>query len=429
MNFFFKFLTSTLFLILIYIIYRSEIYWDGSIRTYYFIYFIGILLAIFFSIICTYLNVKTQKYIIIIFISTIFSFYSFEGLLTYKNHKIKTNFKNHKMKTNLNFDTRSRNEVFEDLKKINLNIAITTPPSSFLKLDKLNFLYLGGISKAKTIFCNESGYYSIYQSDRYGFNNPDKEWDSKEIEYLLVGDSFTHGACVNRPHDVASVLRKYSKKNVLNLGQIGNGPLIEYATLREYLAPNVKNVLWLYFEGNDLGNLENELKNNILNKYLVNPKFNQDLKLRQNQIDKFLTDSLERERQTDRHNDKIVRFIKLINTRSSLHRPPPPPPPPLSELKIVLKLANELVESYNQKLYFIYLPSLERYTQLLKIDFKQEVKKIVIDLGIEFIDIDEEVFKKEKNPLKLFPFENSNHYTVEGYKKIALKIYEKNRQN
>ena len=429
MNFFFKFLTSTLFLILIYIIYRSEIYWDGSIRTYYFIYFIGILLAIFFSIICTYLNVKTQKYIIIIFISTIFSFYSFEGLLTYKNHKIKTNFKNHKMKTNLNFDTRSRNEVFEDLKKINLNIAITTPPSSFLKLDKLNFLYLGGISKAKTIFCNESGYYSIYQSDRYGFNNPDKEWDSKEIEYLLVGDSFTHGACVNRPHDVASVLRKYSKKNVLNLGQIGNGPLIEYATLREYLAPNVKNVLWLYFEGNDLGNLENELKNNILNKYLVNPKFNQDLKLRQNQIDKFLTDSLERERQTDRHNDKIVRFIKLINTRSSLHRPPPPPPPPLSELKIVLKLANELVESYNQKLYFIYLQSLERYTQLLKIDFKQEVKKIVIDLGIEFIDIDEEVFKKEKNPLKLFPFENSNHYTVEGYKKIALKIYEKNRQN
>ena len=422
MNFFFKFLTSTLFLILIYIIYRSEIYWDGSIRTYYFIYFIGILLAIFFSIICTYLNVKTQKYIIIIFISTIFSFYSFEGLLTYKNHKIKTNFKNHKMKTNLNFDTRSRNEVFEDLKKINLNIAITTPPSSFLKLDKLNFLYLGGISKAKTIFCNESGYYSIYQSDRYGFNNPDKEWDSKEIEYLLVGDSFTHGACVNRPHDVASVLRKYSKKNVLNLGQIGNGPLIEYATLREYLAPNVKNVLWLYFEGN-------ELKNNILNKYLVNPKFNQDLKLRQNQIDEFLTDSLERERQTDRHNDKIVRFIKLINTRSSLHRPPPPPPPPLSELKIVLKLANELVESYNQKLYFIYLPSLERYTQLLKIDFKQEVKKIVIDLGIEFIDIDEEVFKKEKNPLKLFPFENSNHYTVEGYKKIALKIYEKNRQN
>ena len=430
MNFFFKFLTSTLFLILIYIIYRSEIYWDGSIRTYYFIYFIGILLAIFFSIICTYLNVKIQKYIIIIFISTFFSFYSFEGLLTYKNHKIKKN---------LNFDKRSRHEVFEDLKKINLNIAVTTPPSSFLKLDKLNFLNLGGISKAKTIYCNESGYYSIYQSDRYGFNNPDKEWDSKEIEYLLVGDSFTHGACVNRPHDFASVLRKYSKKNVLNLGQEGNGPLIEYATLREYLTPNVKNVLWLFYEGNDLGDLKSELENKILNKYLTNQKFKQDLKFRQNQIDKVLTDFVEREserereRERDIHNAKIVRFIKLANIRSSLYSPPPPPEPPPPqppELKIVLKLANELVESYNQKLYFIYLPSFERYTQLLKIDFKQEVKNIVIDLGIEFIDIDEEVFKKEKNPLKLFPFEKQhNHYTVEGYKKIALKIYEKSRQN
>ena len=58
---------------------------------------------------------------------------------------------------------------------------------------------------------------------------------------------------------------------------------------------------------------------------------------------------------------------------------------------------------------------------------KQQIKKIVTDLGIEFIDIDEEVFKKEKNPLKLFPFEQNGHYTVEGYKKVAVKIYEKTK--
>ena len=435
MNFFFKFLTSTLFLILIYIIYRSEIYWDGSIRTYYFIYFIGILLAIFFSIICTYLNVKTQKYIIIIFISTIFSFYSFEGLLTYKNHKIKTNFKNHKMKTNLNFDTRSRNEVFEDLKKINLNIAITTPPSSFLKLDKLNFLYLGGISKAKTIFCNESGYYSIYQSDRYGFNNPDKEWDSKEIEYLLVGDSFTHGACVNRPNDIASVLRQYSKKKVLNLGQNGNGPLAELATLREYITPNIKKVLWLYYEGNDLTDLQSELANKILNKYLTNQNFKQDLKFNQTLIDEFLTTVVEREiesekarqteRQTERqsiHEAKIIKFIKLLNVRH-LFIPPPKPP---AELKLILNLANELVRSYNGNLYFIYLPEYGRYTKSINMNYKQKIKKIVIDLDIEFIDIDEDVFKRQKYPLKLFPGQYS-HYNVEGYKKVALKIYERTK--
>ena len=39
-----------------------------------------------------------------------------------------------------------------------------------------------------------------------GFNNPDNEWDKKQIDfYVLVGDSFKgyHGACVNRPYDIA----------------------------------------------------------------------------------------------------------------------------------------------------------------------------------------------------------------------------------
>ena len=56
---------------------------------------------------------------------------------------------------------------------------------------------LSGISNIKTIDCNENGYFSFYNSDRYGFNNNDSVWDEKTIEYLLIGDSFTQGACVN----------------------------------------------------------------------------------------------------------------------------------------------------------------------------------------------------------------------------------------
>jgi len=40
-------------------------------------------------------------------------------------------------------------------------------------------------------------------------------------------------------------------------------------------------------------------------------------------------------------------------------------------------------------------------------------------LSIPFIDIHKEVFEKEQNPLKLFPFEQFGHYNVKGYKKIA----------
>ena len=88
---------------------------------------------------------------------------------------------------------------------------------------------MSGISNSKTIHCNENGYYSIFKSDRYGFNNPDSEWDQGEIEYLLIGDSFALGNCVNCPYDIASILRNLTKKSVLTLGYNGNGPLIEYA--------------------------------------------------------------------------------------------------------------------------------------------------------------------------------------------------------
>ena len=205
MKFFFRSLLVISFLILIYIFYKSEISWQGTKRSYYLIYYIGTLLTIFFLIICSYLNFKIQKYLIIIFISIVFTLYSYEGKLTFD-----------KKNTNLNFDRRTVFEVYEHMKKTNLNVTISTPPAIFLNFTKLDLFGLAGISKAKTIFCNESGYYAIYNSDRYGFNNPDKEWDAKEIEYFLIGDSFAHGACVNRPDDIASVLRRHSKKNVLN---------------------------------------------------------------------------------------------------------------------------------------------------------------------------------------------------------------------
>ena len=46
-----------------------------------------------------------------------------------------------------------------------------------------------------------------------------------------------------------------------------------------------------------------------------------------------------------------------------------------------------------------------------------------IILNIPFIDLHEEVFEKEKNPLKLFPFELPGHYNIEGYKKVSEVIY------
>jgi hypothetical protein len=51
------------------------------------------------------------------------------------------------------------------------------------------------------------------------------------------------------------------------------------------------------------------------------------------------------------------------------------------------------------------------------------VKKIIDDLGIFFIDIDQEVFAKEEDKLNLFPFGILEHYNAEGYNKVASKVY------
>ena len=130
----------------------------------------------------------------------------------------------------------------------------------------------------------------MYLSDRYVFNNPDSEWSKQEIEYLLVGDSFTFGECLDRPNDIASILRVKSKKSVLNLGYGSNGPLLYYATLREYLNSNVNNVLILFHEGSDLINLTEELENKILRNYLNDINFSQNLKSIQNKIDQMAFD-------------------------------------------------------------------------------------------------------------------------------------------
>jgi len=419
MIYFFRFLIVFLFLILLYTVYRSEIIWEGSRRDFYFFYYIGTLLIIVFSIIINYLNLKIQQYVIIIFCSIVFALYFFEFfLLKYDQPK----------NLDINYDRRTKLEIYEDLKKKNKSIVMSVPPVNQFNTSLYNeFFFLSGVSKAKTIFCNENGYYSIYQSDRYGFNNPDSEWDSKELEYLLVGDSMVQGACVNRPDDVASQLRLLSKKSVLNLGMMGNGPLIEYATLREYIPPKVKKVLWVYYEGNDLYDLKRvETRSKLLNLYLKNLNFSQNLKFKQNKVNNLNVSLIKKEKETEKPIiiDNLINFIKLNRSRTLLLPYQPSPPP---ELKVIIKLANDLAKYNNGKLYFVYLPSMERYKFFLFKDQKQRVKQMVSDLNIKFIDIDSEVFKKEKNPLKLFPLEAFPHYNVEGYKKVALKIYEKTK--
>ena len=413
-------------LLFIYTFYRSEIIWDGIERDYFFTYYLISIVLIIFSIISFFFNTKVKEYLIISGFSIVVGLYLVEGYLTYQ---AKIPFKKlYEIQTEKKWDTRTKFEIYNDMKKTNNEIQIPMGTRYYI-LNNSSEVALSGVSNSQTIHCNENGYYSIYQSDRYGFNNPDTEWDEKEIEYLLVGDSFTHGACVNRPNDIASVLRTISNKSVLNLGYGGNGPLLEYATLREYLNSNVKKILWIYYEGNDLENLKSETNNKILKKYLNDLTYTQNLNSKQNKINYLAKNVIKKEKikQSEKETiiTKIKGFIKVNNLRSLIF-PQSTGIEKINEFKQILQLTKDLAIQNNSKLYFIYLPELSRYKMKYDNTNFNLIKKTLQEMGITFINMHEAVFKIESKPLKLFPFETIDigHYNIEGYRKVAEKIYE-----
>ncbi len=419
-------LILSLFL-LSYGIYQSEIMWDGARRDYYNNYYIISFLLILFSVFTYFVSQEIKEYLIILSISLILSLYLFEGFLTYQNQKFKEQLLResiYEKETGNRWDKRSKLEIYKDLKKLDDEIVVVLGPRNHISKDYPIFP-LSGISNSKTIYCNELGYYSTYQSDRHGFNNPNYEWDKKEIEYLLVGDSFTHGACVNRPHDISSVLRTITDKSVLNLGYASYGPLLSYATLREYLDKNVKKVIWVYTERSDLNDLLKEREDNILINYLNDINYSQNLKHRQDEINDLATKIIKEQAKKETKevsNFNFKKFIKLYKTRTKIYSnvfSPTPAP----EFKKIIQLTKNLVEKNESELFFVYLPAYSHYQDDFDIANYNLVKGIVNDLGIKVIDIHKEVFEREENPLKLFPFELSAHYTKEGYKKVAESIF------
>ena len=390
-------------LIFIYTFYRSEIFHDGLVRDHYIKYYIVSLILFSFSIVTFFISETIKVYLIIILISVVSSAYLFEGyLVSFQDNLIlKKKEKIYLKTTGKKYDTRSRLQVYNDLKKKNYNNpAVAVARSYFLKSNSI--VPLSGLPNAMTIFCRENGYYNIYQSDRYGFNNPDKEWDSEKIEYLLVGDSFTQGACVNRPHDITSVLRKLSNKSAINLGYSSSGSLTQFASLREYLQKNVKNVIFLYFEGNDNGELLDELNNKILLNYLKNESYSQNLSQRQDLQIKIVNKLIQEDFQKKNKFIKFstlrdfikLRYIRGLFINEKINFRP--------EFEKIIKLSNKLSKENNSNFFFVYLPEFTRYkSKDYDLNNYQRIKSIVNYLDIPFIDIHKQVFEKEENPCSL----------------------------
>ncbi|MDC1133289.1 hypothetical protein OAT42_00020 [Alphaproteobacteria bacterium] len=156
------------------------------------------------------------------------------------------------------YDERTKIQVIEELITDGIDAVPAIRTRDVMWPD---FLHLGGISNKTIVDENENGRRMIYLSDRYGFNNPDSEWNSNKIEWLLIGDSFIEGVAVQQGEDIAEQIRVVTKESSINLGRSGNGPLMMLAGLKEYAELiKSKRVLWFYFEANDMGDLKKEKK-------------------------------------------------------------------------------------------------------------------------------------------------------------------------
>jgi len=427
-KYFLKYLFSpTILLISIFVFslvfYKSEIVFHGLLRNYYIQYYIISIILILISIYSFFFNEKFKLNIFIIFFSIAFAVYLLEFGLIVSAKKFSNISERKKLfsKFELEFDDRSKMQIYEDLKKINKDYVITVSPQNYLK-KKVELFPLSGVSNSPTIFCNENGYYSIYNSDRYGFNNPDEIWDFENIEYLIVGDSFAQGACVNRPDDFTSIFRKLSNKNALNLGYSGNGPIREFASLKEYMnLKKIKNVIWLFYS-NDINDFKHEYKNALLKNYIIDNDFKQNLHLKQNLIDKLVKNEiLNSSKNFEKRNFfNLDSFIKLSKLRKKIQFENKEIN---DDFKKIIQLANKFSREKNANFYFVYLPSFEEIRSKRISKTYINTKNLVNELEIPFVDI-YDFLKKNMNYLDFFPLKMQGHYNEYGYKIIGKKIYQ-----
>ena len=302
-------------------------------------------------------------------------------------------------------------------------------------------LPLAGISAKLTVCCNETGRDMVYRSDRYGFNNPDEVYEAP-ADIALVGDSFTHGFCVQPGEDVGGQLRRLGWRAV-NLGYGSQGPLLELATVREYAAPmRPRYVVWLYYEGNDLRDLDHERRSATLLRYL-DAGFSQGLASRRDEVSAALEDLVRRRagqssalREALR-DSRAVQFLRLAQVRhataTTLLAFPELGGGPYGEhdseilgmLVKALARAKADVDGWRGQLHFLYLPASSRYVAGVdhaRLHSRARVLAAVRALQIPVIDFHATV-EAMGDPSRIFPHPDA-HLSAAGYALLARTIDE-----
>ncbi len=182
---------------------------------------------------------------------------------------------------------------------------------------------LAGISNANTLYCKESSFWTLYKSDKFGFNNPINRWDKKNKDAtVFLGDSFIHGACVNPGESIVDYFNE--KRHGINLAYGGTGSIAQYATLMEFkseLPNDLRYIIWGFYEGNDLiQDTANEIE--WLKPYIDNAKYSQRYIDRIDDFNEAMAKKINEEVSRAEINKPIpyVSILKLHQLRLNINR-------------------------------------------------------------------------------------------------------------
>ena len=352
-------------------------------------------------------------------------------------------------------DRRTVTQVVRDLRKEQIAAYPKLNPSNALGslggrethseivIDGVEIAPLSTVPNVISVFCNESGSYTLYTSDERGFNNSAGIWAMPRLDVAFIGDSYTEGACVPSQQNMVSRVREEIPAT-LNLGMAGNGPLLELATLSEYLPEKMPRVVvWEYTEGNDLVDLLREGRSPILRRYLEDG-FTQGLVAKQRVLATALThyadSALHNTERGHRKEESIGEFLADVLALKHLKAYAQPllqlpereatKSDNLQLFRTVAQKMNVRVSGWGGKLVFVYLPSPSRYDKFSRpwkvnptlLSSRGTVLAIIGELGIPILDLDP-VFQRSNDPLSYYA-SGIGHLNSDGYSAAAEAILE-----
>ena len=199
---------------------------------------------------------------------------------------------------------------------------------------------------------------------------------------------------------------------------------------------------------NDIYNLLDEKKSNLLSSYINSENFSQNLSSKQDKINNIIL-NYTKEKKTLFENKEITQkkqlklsyqfksIILLRNIRSKFGleglNKSKINQKDLESFETILSNVNEILKSWDGDLYFVYLPRHSDHYNLGKFQFlslkkthehRKQVLNVVNKLDIPIIDLVTLLFSKHPDPLSLFPFRMFGHYNAEGYKQVSKIILE-----